>query len=194
MNRGRVLAGVLLALAAFALQQSATRAWGRGVAADGSALVVTPVGLSRRAPGDARAADCRWWPRYGDPALCAAAPGGEGAHDRLRLAYPALLVALWLSVATLFLVVLRLPRPRWVRVSLSLLVAVLVGAGAVLLVSGATTGLAALRDAAVHFTAPGVWLAAAAAIAAAGAAVLEARAADSRTAGVSRARAAERRA
>ena len=91
-RRGRrIAAAVTIFLAAIALQRACTQPWGRAAAPDGTTYELSAVGLSRlgRSVTMART-DCRWWPRYGDVALCAAAPAGEAPHRRLRLAYPLL--------------------------------------------------------------------------------------------------------
>lgn len=164
MNRARPAAALLLLTAAVALQQAATREWSRVVAADGATFLLTPVGVSRRAAAPAgvrpRTTDCRWWPTYGDTALCGPAPGSEAAGGRLRLAYPALVVALWGAVAAFFLVALRVPQRRWVRAAASWVVAALAAAGIALFVDGTAHGLSAVAGLSRHFVGPGLWLAA----------------------------------
>jgi hypothetical protein len=148
-RRGRRIASaVAIFLTAIALQRACTLPWGRAAAPDGTTYELTAVGLSRLAspPGVVRS-DCRWWPRYGDATLCRAAPDGAVAHARLRFAYPLLQVALWLSVASVFLQALRVPRQRPLQVAVPLAACILSGGAIAVMSRGARTGLAALADA-----------------------------------------------
>ena len=165
-------------VAAISLQRACTLAWGNAVSRDGTRFVFSVIGLSRLSPAADAAAqttpdvsamatasrvDCRWWPMYGDASLCAARDGGETARARLRLAYPRLQVALWLSIASLLLQVLRVP-PQWqVQSAAPAVVFGLTAAGIVLARRGAGEGLAALEGLALNFDAPGYRFAVAAA-------------------------------
>ena len=165
-------------VAAISLQRACTLAWGRAASRDGARFVFSVIGLSRLSPASntavqstpglsamatASRVDCRWWPKYGDTSLCSARTGGETARARLRLAYPLLQVALWLSIASLLLQVLRVP-PLWqVQSAAPAVVFGLTVAGIVLAKRGAGEGLAALEGLALNFDAPGYRFAVAAA-------------------------------
>lgn len=168
----RLLSAVAIFLSALALQRACTLAWGIGVSA-GSHVHLTVMGLTRRpASADRPVVDCRWWPRYGDATLCAVSPGATAAAGRLRAAYPLLQVGLWLSVASMFLQALRVPRSRTAQAALPALVAALTVA-AVLFVRQGAAALAALDGIPMHFAGAGfVAAVAAAALAAASAALL----------------------
>lgn len=156
-RRGRrIAAAVTIFLAAIALQRACTQPWGRAAATDGTTYEMSAVGLSRldRAAAGVRT-DCRWWPRYGDVALCAAAPAGEAPHRRLRLAYPLLQVALWLAVASLFFQALRVPRQRPLQALVPLATGALSGGAMVVMSLGARDGLAALAGTPMHFAEQG---------------------------------------
>jgi hypothetical protein len=144
---------VAIFLTAVALQRACTLPWGHGTAADRTPYELSVVGLSRL-PTDngSPRVDCRWWPRYGDAALCSAPTTGAPAHASLRLAYPLLQVALWLSVASLLLQALRVPRHRLVQGALPALVAGLTTTAVVYMVRGAEDGLAALDGVAISFS------------------------------------------
>jgi hypothetical protein len=103
---------LLIALSAIFFQRSATSSWAAAQAADGHRLLVSPIGIQDWGPDTASRplAECRWWPKLGDAALCELAPDGERAVAKVRRAYPLTFVALWTSVLALFLVALRLPK------------------------------------------------------------------------------------
>ena len=165
----RVLSAIAMFIAALSLQRACTMAWGGASLRDGSRFIFSVVGLSRFRPASiahtttkevpvvvaTSRMDCRWWPKYGDTALCAARDGRETARARLRLAYPLLQMALWLSIASLLLQVLRVP-PQW-RIQ-SVPPAIVFGltvAGIVLGRRGVGEGLAALDGVALRFDALG---------------------------------------
>ncbi|MCC6928445.1 MAG: hypothetical protein IT359_05565 [Gemmatimonadaceae bacterium] len=143
-------------LAAVALQRASTQPWGRAAAPDGTTYELSAVGLSRlgRSATDTRT-DCRWWPRYGDPALCAPAPGSSAAFAGIRRAYPMLQVALWLSVLALFLQALRVPRNRFAQAIVPAASGALAWSAIQALSRGASHGLAALADAPLHLSLQG---------------------------------------
>ncbi len=153
----RGLGAVAIFLTAIALQQASTRPWGWGSASDGSRYELSPVGLSRLEGGDATRrdasarTDCRWWPVYGDPALCGVRPEGEAAYRRLRLAYPALQVAMWLAVASLLLQTLRIPRQRLWQGAAPLATCALSAAGVHFVSREAPRALNALQQVDLHF-------------------------------------------
>ncbi|MFN8667797.1 MAG: hypothetical protein U0164_11525 [Gemmatimonadaceae bacterium] len=156
-RRGRRLASaVAIFLTAVALQRACTQPWGRAAAPDGTTYELSAVGLSRlgRSVTMART-DCRWWPRYGDPALCAPAANGAAAFSGIRRAYPMLQVALWLSVLALFLQALRVPRNRWVQAIVPAAACALSWSAILALSRGASNGLAALADAPLHLSRQG---------------------------------------
>jgi len=158
-RRGRQIASaVAILLTAFALQRACTPPWGRATGVDGTPYEFSAVGLSRlaRSPTDPRV-DCRWWPRYGDPVLCAVAPDRDDAALDLRRVYPMLQVALWLAVASVLLQALRVPRQRVLQVAMPFGVFVLTGLALRYLSSGVRTGLAALSGATVDRSLQGYW-------------------------------------
>lgn len=104
------IAFVLITIAAIALQRGATLPVASAAMADGGRVAVSPIGLVRYQPDGSSGAECRWWPRLGDAELCAVAESGVTAMQRVRRAYPATMIALWVSVLSLFLNVLRIPR------------------------------------------------------------------------------------
>lgn len=168
----RLLSAVAIFLSALALQRACTLAWGRGVAA-GSHVHLTVMGLTRRpASADRPVVDCRWWPRYGDATLCAVSPGATAAAGRLRAAYPLLQVGLWLSVASMFLQALRVPRSRAAQAALPALVAALTVAAVLFVRQGAAAALAALDGIPMHLSGAGFVAAIAAAVLAAASAAL----------------------
>ncbi len=166
MKLARPIAALLIALAAFFLQRGATLGWGTAVTPDAAVFRFSPIGMERIASVDATGgtASCRWWPKGGDERLCAVATGGEGAARRLRLAYPALTVALWVAVAALFLQVLRLPRSPMARAAITWVVGILATAAIMLLATNAPRALVALAGARLRFGAVGFTLVAAAAV------------------------------
>ena len=103
---------LVIALAAILFQRSATSTWVEATGANGHRLLVSPIGIQDWGPDSAiePVAECRWWPKLGDAALCELVPGGERDLVRVRRAYPHTFGALWVSVLALFLVALRLPR------------------------------------------------------------------------------------
>jgi len=103
------IAMLCLAVAAIALQRGATRPWLASSATDGAAISASPIGLVR-VEADGGVTECRWWPRLGDEGLCTVLD--EAAMATVRRAYPLVIVALWTSVAGLFLAVLAVPR-QW---------------------------------------------------------------------------------
>ncbi len=156
-RRGRQLASaVAIFLTAVALQRACTQPWGRAAAPDGTTFELSAVGLSRlgRSVADSRT-DCRWWPRYGDEALCAPAASGAAAFSGIRRAYPMMQVALWLAVLALFLQALRVPRNRFVQGAVPAAACALSWSAILALSRGATFGLAALADAPLHLSLQG---------------------------------------
>lgn len=160
-----------IVLAAFAIQRAATGSWGVTSAADGSRVMVSVVGLTRlTAPGviGGEAVACRWWPPSRPPSaeatLCAAATDAAPAYRALRSAYPLLTMALWLAVATLFLMTLRLPRPPAVRVAGAWIVAGMTGLAIQRMMSNAGPALDAISQGSVRFSQSGFYLAVAAVV------------------------------
>ena len=170
----RVLSAIAMFVSALSLQRACTLPWGAATAGDGTTYVFSSIGLSRMRrvedggtasarPSEA-GADCRWWPVYGDARLCAATTGGETERARLRLAYPLLQVALWLSTVSLLLQVLRVPRDWRVQSAMPALAFALAAAGIMLVRRGAERGLATLQGLEVVFNAAGYRFAFAAAV------------------------------
>ncbi len=166
MKLARPIAALLIALAAFFLQRGATLGWGTAVTPDAAMFRLSPIGMERIAAVDPVNAtvSCRWWPKGGDEALCTVAAGGEDAATRLRLAYPALTVALWVAVTALFLQVLRLPRSPMTRAAITWVVGILATAAILLLATNAPRALAVLAGARLRFGEVGFTLVAAAAV------------------------------
>lgn len=156
---GRTQAGialVLIAVSAIALQRGATAPWAEGTTPDGTRLIVSPIGLVQSS-ADASVApiECRWWPRLGNPELCAVVPGGEAAMSRLRRAYPFIVVAMWTAVLALFLNALNIPRRfPWVGATVTV-VASAFAAAAVWAVSAASQAFPALSGAALRYNQSG---------------------------------------
>lgn len=173
-RRGRrILSALAIFLTAIALQRACTMPWASGAAAGGPRYVLSAVGLSRLPPsGVGPSTDCRWWPRYGDAALCAPRSGGEAAFDRLRIAYPLLQVGLWLAVASLLLQALRVPRTSMVQAALPALVSVGVGVAIRFAWRGAHEGLASLDGVVLQSGAFGLYAAVAALVLSATSAIL----------------------
>lgn len=176
----RSLAAVAIFLTAIALQQATTRPWGGGRASDGSRYELSAVGLSHLQGGDdaipgaaSSRTDCRWWPVYGDPVLCGVRQGGEAAYGRLRLAYPALQVAMWLAVASLLLQTLRIPRQRALQGAVPLAACALSAAGMFFVTRDAPLALGALQHVELGFRGSGfLWAVAAVVFSGASALVL----------------------
>jgi hypothetical protein len=105
------IALILLAVAAIAFQQGTTRAWAYADVPAGERILVSPIGLVRASGEEPHApiAECRWWPRLGDPVLCAPSETGDGM-EWVRRAYPLSVIAIYTSVLALFLNALRVPR------------------------------------------------------------------------------------
>lgn len=103
---------LLIAVSAILFQRSATSSWAEAIGANGHRMLVSPIGMQDWGTDSAERplAECRWWPKLGDAALCALAPGGEAGLTKVRRAYPLTFTVLLLSVLALFLVALRLPR------------------------------------------------------------------------------------
>lgn len=160
-RRGRRIASaVAIFLTAIALQRACTQPWGRAAAPDGTRYELSAVGLSRlgRAATDARH-DCRWWPRYGDPTLCAVGtrPDAAPAHEGLRRAYPMLQVALWLAIFSVFFQALRIPRQRLLQAAVPATSCALTLGALAALSRGARVGLAALEGSALDFALQGYY-------------------------------------
>lgn len=152
----RAVGAVAIFLTAIALQRACTLPWGRGTSLARVPYEVSAVGLSRLPVGDNRSrVDCRWWPRYGDATLCAPAVGAPASHAALRRTYPLLQVGLWLSVASLLLQALRVPRSRMVQGAVPAAVAACSATAVVSLLQGAQRGLAALDGVSMSFTGSG---------------------------------------
>lgn len=117
---------------------------------NGTRFEVSPFGLSRTIAGGA-VQDCRWWPTFGDASLCAAAADAAPANQFLHMSYPLLQGTLWGAIIALFLVVLRAPRRRSVRVTISAAVGACAVAAVFAMVSGAPS-LAALAGLDVTFS------------------------------------------
>lgn len=172
----RAISAVAICFVAVATQRAATSVWASAAAPDGTRYTLSPVGVSRApartpsaaatgAPSSASpptAADCRWWPQYGDRALCAVQPGAEGSFARLRLAYPLLLIALWTSVLSLLLQVIRVPASATRQAVLPTVVCVS-ALLAVVFVRQAPNALTAAQGLSFEFGTVGFWLAVAAA-------------------------------
>ena len=172
----RFLGAVAIFLTALALQRACTLPWGSGGTVAGQ-YRLTVVGLTRlHAPGDGAVVDCRWWPRYGDASLCAVAPDAAAAFERLRLAYPLLQVGLWLSVASLLLQALRVPRSRLAQALLPAAVAAAAATAILFVRDGAEQALASLRAIPIHFAGAGFVAAVVAAVLAVASTVLVASA------------------
>ncbi|MFN8571100.1 MAG: hypothetical protein U0132_03520 [Gemmatimonadaceae bacterium] len=155
-SRRRVIAAVLLVVAAFALQRAATGPWGTATAADGAHLQLTVSGLSRLSAG--AVTDCRWWPAHGDATLCG--PSAlMSSYGRVKWAYPLLFVALWASIGCLFLVFLNVPRARWVRAVLTALTGTATLVAVLVMWRDAPQGLLVLQTATDRVLGLGAWLA-----------------------------------
>ena len=149
---------MLMIVSAVTLQRSATSPWGSARGATGSRIEVTPIGLYRTVTGSALQS-CRWWPTTGDAALCRMAPGAEQSFQRLKAAYPFLQVGFWGAIAALFLIVLRVPRRRSVRLLTSLFAAACALTGALCVVGAAPDALAVFSQVTVSFRLSGALLA-----------------------------------
>lgn len=103
---------LFIAVSAILFQRSATSAWAEAYGTNGHRLLISPIGIQDWGPDSDMTprAECRWWPKLGDAALCSLAPDGEAGFASVRRAYPLTFIALWTSVLALFLVALRLPR------------------------------------------------------------------------------------
>ncbi len=150
---GTGIALLLLGVAAIAYQRGATRPWLQASPSDGTVIVVTPVGVTRTS-GDTIVSECRWWPRYGNTALCAGTDGRT--VPSVRRAYPLTIIALWSSIAALFVAALAVPRrlpglPAMIAAATSLL-AVL----AVWSMGKSAPGLQALAGSSVRFSGSGI--------------------------------------
>ncbi|MCC6771477.1 MAG: hypothetical protein IT360_09740 [Gemmatimonadaceae bacterium] len=167
------MSAVAIFLTAVALQRACTLAWGRTSATDTVRYELSVVGLSRLSGMDNTArTDCRWWPRYGDAALCGPSTTAAPAHRTLRFAYPMLQVAMWLAVVSLLLQALRVPRPPPLQALVPATTAALVILAIVYVDRGARVGLAALEGLPMAFDAAGYRFAVAAAVLSAGSALL----------------------
>jgi hypothetical protein len=156
------LSVLFIVLAVLALQRGTTLEWAHAQSPQGARLDVSAVGLSRHetvAPGATTTVDCRWWPKgVGNADLCAVLPGKEAALLRLRIAYPALSIAIWLGVAAVFLQVLRVPRSARVRSALTWGVAVLGLVALYAVTANAGNALAALSGLELDYLTPGLVL------------------------------------
>jgi hypothetical protein len=156
-----VLAAFFIAAAAVLARLSATGRWGHAAGADGSRIVVSPIGLVRTPAGGAAASgECRWWPEgVGTADLCAPSPNAAPDYRRLRAVYPLLIVAMWVGVAALFLQVLKVPRFPAVRLVTTWAVTLLTAAAVAGQVGSARNALAALAGQSIVWGAVGFWLA-----------------------------------
>lgn len=139
-----------IALAAFALQRGATLPLGTTSRANDAWYEITPVGLTHVNASGGIVADCRWWPRYGDANLCARG-SDENAVRHLRWVYPLLATALWVAVGALFLQVLRIPRHRGVRLTVTWSVSLMGALALWFFVSSVRPALAVLGSADLGF-------------------------------------------
>ncbi|MEO6444560.1 MAG: hypothetical protein ABIZ91_13790 [Gemmatimonadaceae bacterium] len=158
----RVLSAIAMFVAAVSLQRACTMTWGGTRALGGVRYEFSVIGLSRLQATDVSPAariDCRWWPAYGDAALCAPGEAGEVPGARLRLAYPLLQVGLWLAIVSLLLHALRVPRDWRMQAALPTLVLLLTASGVVLARQGLHRGLAALAGLELSFNGAGYWFA-----------------------------------
>ncbi|MEP7383321.1 MAG: hypothetical protein ABI910_16650 [Gemmatimonadota bacterium] len=161
----RILSAVAIFLAAVALLQACTVDWGRASASSGPRYEFSAVGLSRfDGTPDRPRTDCRWWPTYGDAALCGPSANDPPAYRSLLRAYPLLQVALWLSVISLLLQALRVPRGRVLQAFGPAAVAGLTTGAVVSIVRGVRHGLATLSGVEVVFDGSGYRFAVAAAL------------------------------
>jgi hypothetical protein len=172
----RLLGAAAIFLTALVLQRACTLPWASG--GEGEVRFrLSVVGLSRHpATGDGPLVACRWWPRYGDAQLCAVPPGAAAAAERLRLAYPLLQVGLWLSIASLLLQALRVPRSWALQALLPAAVAVGALMAVIFVRQGAAHALTSLDGVPMHFAGPGFFAALAAVALAAASATLVASA------------------
>lgn len=156
------LALLLIAVAAFLIQRSATIPWGVADSADGQRLAVSPIGVTQLhpAPQPATSGQCRWWPSAGNAALCAVAPDGAAALSQLRRVYPLVSVALWLAIASLFLQVLRLPQAPLARAVATAGVSALVAAALGTFLTSSVRALAVLAGRELQIGTPGTAMAA----------------------------------
>ena len=170
---GRVVSAVAIFLTAVALQQACTVAWAHATATSGARFELSVVGLSRTdgSPDQPRT-DCRWWPKYGSPELCAPSADDLPAYDAMRLAYPFLQVALGLAVASVLLHAMRVPHRRLLQAALPAASAVLTGVATYGVVRGTRGGLTSLRGLDVVFDGRGFWLAVVAAVLSASSAIV----------------------
>lgn len=170
---GRVVSAVAIFLTAVALQQACTVAWAHATAPSGARFELSVVGLSRTdgSPDQPRT-DCRWWPKYGSPELCAPSADDRPAYDAMRLAYPYLQAALWLAVASVLLQAMRVPRRRVLQAALPAACAVLTTVAVYAMVRGARGGLSSLQGLVVTFNGRGFWLAVVAAVLSAASAIV----------------------
>jgi len=169
----RIVSAVAIFLTAVALQRACTLAWGRSAATDAVRYEISVVGLSRvPLADDVVRTDCRWWPRYGDAALCAPAATGEQAFRSLRFAYPMLQVAMWIAVVSVLLQALRVPRHHVLQALIPATAAALTLLAIVYVRRGAADGLAVLDALPMGFDAAGYRFAVAAATLSVGSALL----------------------
>lgn len=162
----RVASAIAMFLSALALQWAATTPWAEGSATDGTRYRVSPIGIAHVVTPtvpNAKTIDCRWWPKVGTPSLCAVADGGERAYRRLRLAYPGLQVALWLSVAALFLQALRIPRSAGAHVAIACVLLVLIASVVVVVRTAPSAALSVLQGVTLAYHSLGYVLASGAA-------------------------------
>ena len=142
----RALSAALLLASAVGWQRAATTEWLHGTAGVGVRYTVTAVGLSQFAPAPAGpSTDCRWWPLHDLTGLCAREAAAPSAWHGLRAVYPLLQGALWGSIVTLFLVVLAVPRARWVRAVACVVPAACGAYGSVRLLEEPNAAIAVLR-------------------------------------------------
>jgi len=156
----RGVAALLLIAGAGSLQRSSTSQWGVGTPTAGGRIEVSPIGVARTDSVGGQQL-CRWWPVSGEPSLCRApaTARAQTAVERLRLGYPFLQAGFWSGMIALFLVVLRIPRRRSMRVAATLITAALGLAGTLCVVGYAPDALEVLRGIPVHFRLTGAVLA-----------------------------------
>lgn len=144
---------ILISVSAILFQRSATSAWAEAHAVNGHRLLISPIGVQDWGTDSSERpiAECRWWPKLGDEALCARASGGEAAMSNVRRAYPFTVISLWASVLALFLVALRIPRlPRATGVVVTAAIPVLAASAFYMLATNASPALRMLANADVQ--------------------------------------------
>lgn len=162
----RIVSAIAMFLCALSLQWAATAPWGEAAAADGTRYRISPIGIAHVvAPNEPSTPtiDCRWWPKVGTQSLCAVVTGYENAYKRLRLVYPGVQVALWMSVAAIFLQALRIPKSRTPHVVFTLVLLAIIVAVIATLRTAPGQALDVLQGIELRFSSLGFLLGSAAA-------------------------------